>query len=78
MTQTNMPTEVSPSGVDGVLLPVHELTIVALGMQLFDNLDLEAIGAEAVRQDRWEFLFTAAPIPVEAGNGSPINPIATF
>ncbi|NKB33974.1 MAG: cyclase family protein [Pseudomonadales bacterium] len=70
--------EVSPSMVDGNLLPVHELTIVALGMRLFDNLDLEAVAAEAARQNRWEFMLTAAPIPVEGGVGSPMNPIATF
>ena len=70
--------EVSPSMVDGNLLPVHELTIVALGMRLFDNLDLEALGEEAARHNRWEFLLTASPIPVEGGAGSPMNPIATF
>ena len=70
--------EVSPSLVEGNLLPVHELTIVALGMRLFDNLDLEAVAEEAERQNRWEFLLTASPIPVDGGAGSPMNPIATF
>ncbi|MBM89272.1 MAG: cyclase [Gammaproteobacteria bacterium] len=70
--------EVNPSLVDGNLLPVHELTIVALGMRLFDNLDLEAVAKEAVRQNRWEFMLTASPIPVDGGAGSPMNPIATF
>jgi len=70
--------EVSPSLVEGNLLPVHELTIVALGMRLFDNLDLEALAEEAARQNRWEFLLTASPIPVDGGAGSPMNPIATF
>jgi kynurenine formamidase len=27
---------------------------------------------------RYEFLFTAAPLRIEQGMGSPINPIATF
>ncbi|GIT21244.1 MAG: hypothetical protein CM1200mP40_09260 [Gammaproteobacteria bacterium] len=57
---------------------MHELTIVALGMRLFDNLDLEAVAEEAERQNRWEFLLTASPIPVDGGAGSPMNPIATF
>ena len=28
--------------------PVHQLTIVAMGTPLFDNLDLEAVAAEAL------------------------------
>ncbi len=67
-----------PSGVSGNFLPIHQLTIVAMGVRLFDNLDLESLAAEAARQNRWEFLLTAAPIPVEGGVGSPMNPIATF
>ncbi len=67
-----------PSGVEGNFLPIHQLTIVALGVRLFDNLDLEALAKEAARQNRWEFMLTAAPIPVEGGAGSPLNPIATF
>lgn len=70
--------EVIPSQVEGNFLPVHELTIVAMGIRLFDNLDLEAVAVEAERQNRWEFMLTAAPIPVEGGVGSPMNPIATF
>lgn len=70
--------DVIPSGVEGNFLPIHQLTIVAMGVRLLDNLDLEALAEEAARQQRWEFLFTASPIPVERGTGSPINPIATF
>ena len=70
--------EVIPSQVEGNFLPVHELTIVAMGIRLFDNLDLEAVAVEAERQNRWEFMLTAAPIPVEGGAVSPMNPIATF
>ena len=27
---------------------------------------------------RWEFMLTAAPLPIRGGTGSPLNPIATF
>ena len=64
-----------PSGVQGVFLPIHQLAIVAMGVRLFDNLDLEALAEEAVRQGRWEFMLSASPIPVEGGVGSPMNPI---
>ena len=70
--------EVRPSGVTGMTNPLHQLAIVALGMPLFDVLDLEALSAEAERQRRWEFLFMAAPLSVPGGTGSPLNPIAVF
>ena len=70
--------DVSPSLVEGVNQPIHQLVIIAMGMPIFDNLDLEAVAQEAARQNRWEFLLTAAPIAVGGGTGSPFNPIATF
>ena len=70
--------DVSPSLVDGVGQPIHQLVIIAMGMPIFDNLDLEAVAEEAARQNRWEFLLTAAPMAVGGGTGSPFNPIATF
>lgn len=70
--------DVSPSLVEAVRQPIHQLVIIAMGMPIFDNLDLEAVGEEAARQNRWEFLVTAAPIAVSGGTGSPFNPIATF
>ncbi len=70
--------DVAPSLVDGVAQPIHQLVIIAMGMPIFDNLDLEAVAEEAARQSRWEFLVTAAPIAVGGGTGSPFNPIATF
>lgn len=70
--------DVMPSGVNGVFLPVHQLTLVALGMPLFDNLDLEAVAVEASKRRRWEFLLTAAPLVVADATGSPLNPLAIF
>jgi len=70
--------DVAPSLVEGVGQPIHQLVIIAMGMPIFDNLDLEAVAEEAARQNRWEFLVTAAPMAVGGGTGSPFNPIATF
>ena len=70
--------DLSPSGVDGVSLPVHLLAIVAMGVDLFDNQDLEALAETAAELNRWEFLFVAAPLAVENGTGSPINALAIF
>jgi len=70
--------DVLPSGVDGVTQPIHQLVLIAMGVRIFDNLDLEAVAEEAARQNRWEFMLSAAPLAVVGGTGSPLNPIATF
>jgi kynurenine formamidase len=70
--------DAAPSGIPGVSYPVHQLLIVAMGMPLFDQCDLEELAKAAVARHRWTFLFTAAPVRVTGGTGGPINPIATF
>jgi hypothetical protein len=67
-----------PSGIEGVSMPIHQLTLVAMGMPLFDNLDLEAVAVAAADRGRWEFLLVAAPLAVPGGTGSPLNPLAIF
>ena len=69
------PQYVSPSDLTGA---VHDFSLVILGVHLFDNCDLEALGEAAATRKRWEFLLTAAPLPIRGGTGSPLNPIATF
>jgi hypothetical protein len=78
MLGSDAASDVMPSGVEGVNQPIHQLVLIAIGMPIFDNCDLEAVSAEAERQRRWEFLVTAAPLAVGGGTGSPLNPVATF
>jgi Putative cyclase len=59
-------------------LPVHNFVLVALGMNLFDDCDLDAVAEAAAARKRWEFLITASPLPMPKGTGSPINPTALF
>ncbi len=59
-------------------LPLHRLALVAMGVGIFDNLDFERLAETARQLGRYEFLFTAAPLRIEGGMGSPLNPIATF
>ena len=70
--------DVTPSMVEGVALPIHTLMITALGVNLLDNQDLEALGETAARLNRWEFMLTIAPMPVAGGTGFPVNAIAMF
>ena len=78
MIGSDAASDVMPSGVEGVRMPIHQLMLIAFGTPIFDNCDLEDLAVECRRQNRWEFLLTAAPIPVDRGTGSPLNPIATF
>jgi kynurenine formamidase len=70
--------DVLPSQTPGFTHPMHALLLVAMGVPIFDNCDLEALSAEARKRKRWDFLLTAAPLAVPGGTGSPLNPIATF
>jgi len=69
------PQYVSPSNLRGA---VHDFALLYLGVHLFDNCDLEALADAAADRKRWDFLLTAAPLPIRGGTGSPANPIATF
>ena len=78
MLGSDAASDVMPSGVEGVAQPIHQLVLIAMGVPIFDNCDLEALSVAAANRKRWEFLLTVAPIPVKGGTGSPVNPIATF
>jgi kynurenine formamidase len=72
------PQYVSPGEEGAPRGAVHDFALVYLGVHLFDNCDLEALAEAAAARNRWEFLLTAAPLPIRGGTGSPLNPIATF
>jgi kynurenine formamidase len=67
-----------PSPVAGMTGPVHTLAIVAMGMCLLDNLDLEDLSAVCAELGTYEFLLVVAPLVVPGGTGSPVNPIAVL
>src|SRR3954468_9873709 len=73
------PNDVIPTGLPAsVPNPLHRLALVAMGVDIFDNLDFERAVEQARRLNRYEFLFTAAPLRIEKGTGSPLNPLAIF
>jgi kynurenine formamidase len=59
-------------------LPLHQCCLVGMGVHLLDNLALAELAAACAARQRWEFLFTVAPLRVAGGTGSPANPIALF
>jgi kynurenine formamidase len=68
--------DVAPSGYPGLRSPVHAVGIVAMGLWLLDNCDLEALAAACARFGHWEFCLVVAPLVLEGASGSPVNPIA--
>jgi kynurenine formamidase len=78
MIGADTPQDVQPSGYADVLMPVHAVSLVAMGLWMVDNCDLEACATTAAELGQWDFHLTVAPIRFTGTSGSPVNPIATF
>lgn len=59
-------------------LPLHQIGIAAMGLVLLDFCLVEELAQTCRELRRFEFLFVAAPLPVQGGTGSPVNPLAIF
>lgn len=70
--------DVVPFEFPGIPLPVHTVGIVAMGLWLLDNCDLEALAHVCAELGRYEFMLTVAPLQLTGATGSPANPVAIF
>ena len=68
--------EVLPNETPDVFQPLHIVLIVHMGLLIGEIFDLEELAADCADDGRYEFLFTAPPLPITGGVGSPVNPIA--
>jgi kynurenine formamidase len=68
--------DTAPSTTEGVAFPIHVLGVNAMGIHLLDYLQFEDLVRRCEELERWEFLFVAAPLRIERGTGSPVNPTA--
>jgi kynurenine formamidase len=68
--------EVIPFEDPALPLPVHALCIRDMGLTLGEMFDLDGLAADCARDGVWEFLFSAPPLRVTGGVGSPLNPVA--
>jgi kynurenine formamidase len=66
-----------PSGYAGFGMGTH-LAIPFLGLALVDNTNPERLAAACREEGRYEFLFTAMPIPLVGSTGAPAHPLAIF
>jgi len=64
--------------IEGWAMPIHQCTLVAMGVHLLDNLQLDSLCNVCAERGQYSFQFTVAPLRVERGTGSPCNPIAVL
>jgi kynurenine formamidase len=68
--------DTSPSAAEGVDFPVHVLALNAMGLHLLDWLQFDGLVPLCADTGRWSFCCVIAPLRLEHGTGSPVNPIA--
>jgi kynurenine formamidase len=77
VTADNMAVEIlraEPDPAWGELMPLHMLTLRDMGMPLGEIFDFEELSVDCARDGQYDFLFSAPPLPVTGGFGSPLNP----
>lgn len=67
-----------PNGCEAVIYPIHVLGVNAIGLHFMDSLQFEDLAAACEAEQRWEFMTVIAPLRLDRGTGSPVNPIAVF
>ncbi len=71
-------TERMPSPYERILLPLHQVAAAAVGLNLVDHAALEELGRVCAELNRWEFLYTVAPLRIPRSTGSAVNPLCMF
>jgi hypothetical protein len=57
---------------------IHILSLVAMGMQLLDNQNLDDLAVACAERSCWAFMLVIAPLKLVGGTASMTNPIAIF
>tara|TARA_Y100000590_G_scaffold470157_1_gene662388 strand:- start:7122 stop:8075 length:954 start_codon:yes stop_codon:yes gene_type:complete len=70
--------DVNPSGYASVPSPIHQVGIVAMGLWILDNANLEDLSKVCKERNTWEFMVSILPLKLKNTTGSPVNPIAMF
>jgi kynurenine formamidase len=68
--------EAFPSEDPATIAPVHCVLLRDMGMPLGEIFDFEALADDCRKDGVWDFWFSAPPLKVTGGVGSPLNPIA--
>jgi kynurenine formamidase len=59
-------------------IPIHEVVIPHMGMPLLDNANFDNLAVLCQELGVYEFQLIIAPLVINGGTGSPVNPIAIF
>jgi kynurenine formamidase len=78
MLGTDTHNDISPLPYPRLGNAVHVVGLVAMGLWLIDNANLEEVAAACAARKRWEFMLAIAPLVLRNTTGSPVNPIAIF
>ena len=70
--------DVIPSRVPGWTLPIHQVVIPRMGVHLIDNMQLGRLATACRERERYAFCLILAPLRLERGTASPVNPLAIF
>ena len=76
MLGTDTHNDISPPPYPGIGNAVHVVGLVAMGLWLIDNANIEELAQACAARRRWEFMLTIAPLVLLNATGSPVNPIA--
>jgi kynurenine formamidase len=78
MVGTDTHNDIAPLPYPALGNSFHVVSLVAMGLWLIDNMNLEEVARAASERKRWEFLLAVAPLRLKNVTGSPVNPIAVF
>lgn len=67
-----------PSPYPRVVLPLHMVGLTAMGLTILDHPDIEPLANACQRLGRFEFAVACAPLRIEGGTGSAVNPFCLF
>jgi len=68
--------EVRPNETPDCFQPLHMISLRNTGLLLGEIFNLDELSRACAEDGRYEFLFTAPPLPITGAVGSPINPLA--
>ena len=73
----NLAIEKASQTIDGktFIIPLHGALIRDLGIVLSEIYWLDDLAASSTQDGRYSFFFSAAPLKMKGGTGSPVNPV---
>jgi kynurenine formamidase len=58
--------------------PMHMIALASMGLPILDWPALTTLAETCSRQQRWDFVFTTAPMRLPGGTSAPVNPLCLF